>query len=49
MLNVAICRSSSKLQEELKKKSTSDRKDYTKKHSFPDIFTETPNLQLLLW
>ena len=34
MLDVAIPQTSSKLQEELKKKSTSDQKDYEKKRHF---------------
>ena len=43
MLDLAIRQTSSKLQEELKKKSTSDRKDYMKKNNpSPDIFVETP-------
>ena len=34
MLDVAIRQTSSKLQEELKKKSTNDQKDYEKKRHF---------------
>ena len=47
--NLTICWTSSKLQEELKSRSTSHQKCYEDiKHSSPDIFVETPSTATLL-